>query len=343
MGRKPTKNFNLPPHMRRREKPSGKVYFYLDTGEKPRREIPLGSDYIFALKKYAELNQSDHSKRDPTMGDAIKRYQTEDLPNKARNTIRVQTSDLVHLKKNFDDAPLDQIRAMHINRFLEKLKKTPTTANRCKRLFSAIWNRARAWGYTDGLNPCTGIPGFALMKREVYITDEVFKAVRGVASEPLRDAMDLAYLTGQRPADALRMTDKNIADGFLVIEQGKTQKKLRISITGELAELLGKIVVKKAQHRIVHSQLLMNRDGMPLTKAVLRKHFKEAKEKALETYPALTEEIKEFWFYDLRAKAADDIGDARGAQAATDLLGHDSTRTTDKHYRRRGKIVEPTK
>jgi integrase len=48
-------------------------------------------------------------------------------------------------------------------------------------------------------------------------------------------------------------------------------------------------------------------------------------------------------FYDLRAKAADDVGDERGAQDATDLLGHDSQRTTSRYYRRRGKIVRPTR
>jgi hypothetical protein len=33
------------------------------------------------------------------------------------------------------------------------------------------------------------------------------------ANEPLRDAMDWAYLTGQRPADTLRMTAHDIIDG----------------------------------------------------------------------------------------------------------------------------------
>jgi integrase len=48
-----------------------------------------------------------------------------------------------------------------------------------------------------------------------------------------------------------------------------------------------------------------------------------------------------FWFYDLRAKAADDTSDERGDQAASDLLGHDSVKTTQRHYLRR--IVTPTK
>ncbi|MBC7502656.1 MAG: hypothetical protein H7315_19485 [Herminiimonas sp.] len=85
----------------------------------------------------------------------------------------------------------------------------------------------------------------------------------------------MAYLTGQRLADALRMTDAGFADGFLIVEQGTTQKKLRINITGKLAELLGQRAVRKAQYKIEHRQLLMNQDGISLTKAVLRKHFRQ--------------------------------------------------------------------
>src|SRR5689334_14154735 len=75
--------------------------------------------------------------------------------------------------------------------------RKPTTANRYKRLFSTMWNKARGWGYTDLPNPCTGVQGHSLAKRTVYITDDVFNAVRAHASAPLQDALDLAYLTGQ--------------------------------------------------------------------------------------------------------------------------------------------------
>jgi integrase len=341
MGRKPNVNSNLPQHMRKRVRKYGTYYFF-DTGETPRKEISLGSDYIIALQKYAELHQIGTVVA-TTFGEAMTQYLTREMPKKSANTIRVQMSDMKHLQSFFSDAPMNEIRPMHIRQFLDHHKDKATTANRCKRLFSAIWNAAKGWGYTDAESPTTGIEGYSLSKREVYITDDVFNAVLGHASQPLKDAMQLAYLTGQRPADALRMTDDDIADGFLVVEQGKTQKKLRITITGQLAELLGRIAVRKAQYKILHRNLLMNREGMPLTKAVLRKHFDKAKLAAIAEHPELAEAVKEFWFYDLRAKAADDIGDDQGAQAATDLLGHDSQRTTDKHYRRRGKIVAPTK
>lgn len=343
MGRKPSKNSNLPPHMRKRVQRSGRTFYYLDTGARPRKEIPLGDDYILALQKYVEINQAAAPVGAAKFGDVMTKYETDVLPTLASSTICTHTSDMKHLRKSFQDAPLSQIRPMHIKNFLEDNKDKPTTANRCKRLFSTLWNHARGWGYTDAENPCVGIMGFSLPKRDVYITDAVFDAVRDHASEQLREALDFAYLTGQRPGDALKTRMTDIEDGMLVIDQGKTGKKLRIAITGELADLLERIKVRKAGHKTVNGQLLMNKDGKPLTKQVLRDHFKAAKEVAAEKHPELAGALGKFWFYDLRAKAADDTSDERGEQAASDLLGHDSVKTTRRHYLRRGKIVGPTK
>lgn len=343
MGRRPTKNNNLPPHMRKRVKPSGKTWYYLDTGAKPRKEIPLGDDYILALKKYADLNVVCADVAEPTFGDAIKRYETYELPKLAANTIRVQKSDIKHLKTNFEKAPFEEMRPLHIHKLLNKMQDKKTTANRCKRLVSTIWNHARSWGYTDLPNPCIGIKGFKLAKRTIYIKDAVFKAVYECGSDPLKDAMDLAYLIGQRPDDALKKTEHDIEEGHMVVEQGKTKQPLRIAITGELLVLLTRIRARKSGYKIVHTNLLLNTQGKPLTKAVLRKHFVAARAKAAVDHPDLADQIKSFWFYDLRAKAADDIADDRSEQEAADLLGHDSVKTTKRHYLRRGKKVGPTK
>lgn len=113
-----------------------------------------------------------------------------------------------------------------------------TRANRELALFSHIFNKAREWGMTDHANPCAGVSKYREKGRDVYIEDGMYDAVWSAADEALRDAMDLAYLTGQRPADALRFDEKNIRDGMLCIQQGKTGKRLRISIQGKLAEVL---------------------------------------------------------------------------------------------------------
>lgn len=80
-----------------------------------------------------------------------------------------------------------------------------------------------------------------------------------------------------------------------------------------------------------------------MNQQLLSAQFVQARKKAAEDHPDLAEQIKKFWFYDLRAKAADDTLEQRGEQAASDLLEHDSVRTTQRHYLRRGKVVAPTK
>jgi integrase len=96
-----------------------------------------------------------------------------------------------------------------------------------------------------------------LEKRLFYITDNMFDLVYQHAGEPLRDAMDLAYLTGQRPGDALKLTERDIDGMFLVIKQNKTSKPLRSEITGKLAELFERIRTRKRLKPIVTVALLV--------------------------------------------------------------------------------------
>lgn len=342
MGRRPTINLTLPPHMRKRTRGS-RVYYFFDTGAKPRKEISLGTDFIVALGKYALLAIAPVPIKNVTFGDAIRRFLAEELPQLSANTQHTYGSDIKHVSASFATAPLDQMTPEHIKQFLKKHKGKPTTANRCKRLVSTIWNHARGWGYTALPNPCAGIKGHKLGKRTAYITDAIFSAVYECASETLRDAMDLAYLTGQRPADALRMTEHDIIGGHLIVTQAKTQQPLRIVISGELSALVERIRARKESCKIVTGALLTNTNGKRLTAPVLRNHFEAARELAAEKNPEIASDIRKFHFYDLRAKAADDTSDERGEQAASDLLGHESVKTTQRHYLRRGKIVAPTR
>lgn len=345
MGRKNTRNLNMPPHMHPRTQRSGKTYYYMykkdDAGK--RVEIALGDDFILALKKYAELNVVVDAGAGATFTDVYKRYLVDALPKLAASSAKMWRSDIKHLLAAFNDAPLSQIRPVNIRHFLDDHADTPTTANRCKRVFSVMWNKARGWGYTDLPNPCEGIQGHSLGKRTVYITDAIFEAVWASASVPLRDAMDLAYLTGQRPADALKMTEHDIIDGHLIVTQEKTKQPLRIKLVGELATLLNRIEERKIGYKALTAALLVNEHGKRLTAPTLRSQFDKARTAAAAKTPEMAKAIKEFRFYDLRAKAADDTADGRGEEAARDLLGHDSVRTTQRHYLRRGKIVTPTK
>ena len=110
MGRKNTRNLNMPPHMHPRTQRSGKVYYYMYTNDKPRKEIALGSDFILALRKYADLNVADAPKESARFSDVITKYQVEAVPKLAPNTIKMYRSDIKHVGAFFAEAKLSQIR-----------------------------------------------------------------------------------------------------------------------------------------------------------------------------------------------------------------------------------------
>ncbi len=185
----------------------------------PRREIALGSDYAMAVKKWAELMVSAQSRHTDLI-----------TFQKAPQTQRANLKELAKLYEFFDmpPAPLDKIESIHIRQYLDWRKKTPVGANREKALFSHYLEQGQRWGLTDHPNPCIGIRGYSETGHEnVYVEDAIFQAVWDKADLPTRDAMDLAYLTGQRPADTLKFDERDIREGALWITQNKTGKKLR--------------------------------------------------------------------------------------------------------------------
>ena len=101
---------------------------------------------------------------------------------------------------------------------------------------------------------CIRDRGYTEEGRDVYVEDNIYDAIYQVASQPLKDALDLAYLTGQRPADVIAMSEADIQDKILLVQQGKTNAKLRISVTGELKSLLERILKSKQAHKVRTSQ-----------------------------------------------------------------------------------------
>lgn len=88
-------------------------------------------------------------------------------------------------------------------------------ANREIALLSHMFTIAREWGLTTNANPCFGVRRNKEKPRDYYAGELVWNAVYGEAVQELKDAMDLAYLTGQRPADVLKVATTDLANGFV--------------------------------------------------------------------------------------------------------------------------------
>lgn len=338
MGRRP-KSPNAIPRLRVRTR-GRKNWYYYDHGGKPRREEALGSDYGLAIKRWAEIEHAskERSSEVITFRYVADAYRREIVPRKAPRTQRDNLRELAKLIEFFDDppGPLDAIKPQHVHQYMT-WRSAPIRANREKALLSHLWNFARRKGYTDLPNPCAGIAGNTERGRDAYIDDATYRAVWTCADEPLRDAMDVAYLTGQRPADVLRMQAGDIRDGALEVRQAKTGAKLRIAVQGELADVLARIAARKRGYAVHSLRLIVDEDGQPLGKDAMRYRF-DAARAAAGVDPAT------FQFRDLRAKAATDKADASDSRQAQRQLGHASIVMTEHYIRaRRGAKVEPTR
>jgi integrase len=340
MGRKPTKAGAIP-RFRARKQKSGTVHYYYDHGGKPRKETPLGSDYGLAIKKWAEIERATDIPLPAVVtfkvvGDA---YMREVVPFKGERTQADNVKEYKKLQEFFADppGPIEAIEPKHVRQFMSWRGKTAKIrANREKALLSHIWNFARDKGYTALPNPCQGIKGFKETGRDVYVEESEYRAIWEKADPVLRDAMDLAYLTGQRPADVLRMAVTDVRDGALHVQQGKTKAKLRIDVSGELAAVIERLRARKAGHKVYSTRLVVNEYGKPIGVHALSVRFAKARDAA---------KVTGVQFRDLRAKAATDKADTSGdVRQAQKQLGHTSVVMTEAYTRkRRGEKVTPTR
>lgn len=333
MGRRPTVNHHLPPRLRARNR-RGTIHYYYDAGGTPRREIPLGADYIAAVQAWGKLNLSAPPAR-PTVGYALARYLAS--PDYARLSAGTQADygyAIDKLRAAFGDGPLDLVRPTHIARYLEwRGAESRHRAQREVAVLGMIYRYARSHDLTtvDPVAPVRRgrLPG----RRAIYIEDDVLQAVYAVADAPLRDALDLAYVTGQRPGDVLALHEGAIKDGTLSLRQTKTGTPIRIAIAGALAEVLDRIMERKRGYAVRSLALLVDERGRRLSKASLRGRFERAR--------AQVPQAAHFQFRDLRAKAATDLREEASIEASQALLGHASVTMTEHYTRaRKGRTLK---
>lgn len=329
-------------------------YYYNGRDEQGRRvEIPLGSNFSEALRRWAELEGKPAPVATGLMEIVFRRYEQEVVPKKKLSTQRDNLLCLKQLSAVFGKTHIDAITPAHIAKYRDlRGRSAPVRANREIALFSHIYNVAREWGYTSKENPTRGVRKNKESPRDFYADPEVWDAVYAQASPELQDAMDLSYLTGQRPGDVLKMSEADVRNGALEVKQGKTQKKLRIllanpdgSKTG-LGTLLDEMRGRRG--KVKSLQLIATPSGAALNKGTLRTRFDSARKAAAELAEKsgtpemvdLAKRIRQFQFRDIRPKAASEIGDLG---LASKLLGHTEQELTKKVYVRIGETVKPTK
>lgn len=332
VGRRRTLHKNLPARLYLKR---GRYYY-------GRNQEFAGETLSEALLLYGERESARAGRKAFTFGQLAQQYVATELPKKAPRTREGYLDELSMLLKVFDHAPLERIEPHHIAGYRDNRMARPhkgrkeeprlatSRANREIALFSAIWNWGRDTGRMSLSNPCPGVKRHKEQGRDRYVTDEELQAVWDAADEPLRDALDLYHLTGQRVSDVLRMSLTDVREGCLHLRQGKTRKALRLKVEGDLAVVLERVKSRPFPDRaVVTLALVRDEGGQRMTYDALSDRFQAARTKA----------GVHFQLRDLRAKAATDLEDLAAAQK---LLGH-SSRAMTEHYtkQRAGERVSP--
>jgi hypothetical protein len=318
LGRKRTRNFDLPPHMAMK----GGSFYYVCNG-KPRVWIPLGTDRAKALRLWAEHEAGPQVGL--SVGDLVQRYIDSIRGTAAHSTIIQYNSYQRELARSFP-IPAAQLRPEHVAlwRELPGQRGRKTYVSGC----IAVLRAACYLGHEQGLCQLIAVKGFGHTSRDRRVEDAEFVAIRDKAPDWLKVAMNLAYYTGARPCDIRALQWAQVGD-TLKMRQKKTGTWQAFRITAEVEDTLA----MARQRRILGLYVVANHRGKRITEKAMATAFQKARQDAKVDYCQ---------FRDIRAKAATTA--AEDGQDATALLGHADKRMTERYIRGRKVIyAEPVR
>ncbi len=248
--------------------PVTKKWFHLgnnrETAIKEANQLNIILSY--RSKKVEEILNSEQSKN---FGEFIEYFIENILPfqNLAQETIKNYLQRIANIKKHLGHFSIEKINTKNLSEFFNQY---PTNqSNYYRAVLSVIFKHAMAEGFTDK-NPAAATLKKTVTKQRLRLPLEHFETIRSHAPEWLKNAMDLALITGQRRKDiaALKWTD--IHDGFIWIQQHKTHNRIKINLSENLKVLLIKC---SKENEFVIGEIKGNEDK--ITKA-----FAEAREKS---------------------------------------------------------------
>jgi integrase len=317
LGRKRTRNFDLPPHMAMK----GGRFYYVCNG-KPRVWIPLGTDRAKALRLWAEHEAGPQVGL--SVGDLVQRYIDRQSDDLAAGSIKQYRSFQRAIAQAFP-IPAAQLTAQHVAiwRDLPKQRARKGYVTGC----IAVLRSAFLLGAEQGLCVPLVVRGWTMAPRDRYLTDEEYIAIRERAPEWLQIAMDLGYLTAARRSDLVALRWSNVGEA-LTMRQEKTSQRMSFTMTPDLAAILDRARTR----RIVGLYVIANDKGRRISRGMLERAWREA--------CAAAGVVAQF--RDIRAKAATDA--KKGGQDYQKLLGHANPAMSERYIKRREAVIaEPVR
>lgn len=306
MGRKRSRDFDLPPRLYRR----GARYYYVTHD---RRWIALGSDLAQARRLWADYECIG---QEATVESLLDRYLSDCLKDRAPATHKQYRVYRTALVAAFGGWSLDTLKPWHLAQFRDS--RPPVMANGCLSLLKTAYAKAVEWGWCEA-NPAAVVARLTLPVRGYYLEDADFRAIRDKAPDWLRTAMDLSYLTALRPSDVVKLQWADVTADSVFVRVQKTKARIAFAVTEGL-----QAVLDEARRRpIVGLYVVATAKGRPISLRRLGDAWRDARDAA---------GVAQAQFRDIRAKAATDA-EAAGMDYQA-MLGHATKAMSDRYVKR---------
>ncbi|MDQ6988990.1 MAG: tyrosine-type recombinase/integrase, partial [Mariprofundaceae bacterium] len=158
---------------------------------------------------------------------------------------------------------------------------------------------------------------------------EEFEHIKTLAPPEIRAAMDIAFLTGLRMGDILRLTHENIQEDGIHTPTSKSNRNMIYTWSDTLIAAVS--YAQSINHGSTY--LIANTKGDKYTESAFKSRWGKMMRKL-----AAERGIARFQFKDLRKKAGSDT-----AEDATSFLSHSSDAVTKAHYLVKPWTVKPTR
>lgn len=327
-------------------------WYFVDIKRKWHKLCRVSDGLTMLYTKLAAINRDSTSLDEEMMSALVDAWLVEKLKNYASTTQIEYRRMALFIKQDFMEFRVDEVQPMNVARFLDRhFSETPSFSNKYRALLSVIM----AFGVRKGLrndNPVREVSGMSEKKRDRYIADGEFQAIKDAAfvddmRRPIPSGrtfvalMDLAYLTAQRIGDLLALNWSDVSDEGVSFRPAKTVNssgvRLLISMTPDLRVTLD---AAKGAKVVAIGPVISISGGSRMTYDSANKIWTRACERARRRYEKQCSEsgmkpdprwLMDMHFHDLRAKALTDKQRAEGAAAAQALAGH-TTAAMTAHY-----------
>ena len=282
----------------------------------------LGNTLPEALTAYAGTIEASGGRGMVKLIDRVFAHHTPKLSKHTQASYKLCANKL---KKVFAEFEPHQVKGKHVAALKLSMAEHPTRANHTLSFLKIVFQFALEWQLVND-NPCVGIKTYTLAKRNRYLSDEEFTAIRENAKPILQIVMDLCYLTGQRVGDVLAIQRRDLGEDGIYFQASKTKNttgsRVVVAWSPELREVVARAT--KLNPGVIHLTLLVGKHKKPLTYRSVIGYWWQACKDA---------EVKDAHIHDMRAKSATDARE-QGLDAQK-LLGHGSAAMTERYIRNR--------